>query len=92
MTGEALLEKNLRKGHFSVEKKQKRSYYSLVGKNLNKINIIKWFFSYALYHWMQVIWVKFYFLLLKKYYKTHSFMPDTCFTTNLCKTLTGVLE
>ena len=51
MTGEALLEKNLRKGHFSVEKKkQKRSYYSLVGKNLNKINIIKWFFSYAVYH------------------------------------------
>ena len=50
MTGEALLEKNLRKGHFSVEKKQKRSYYSLVGKNLSKINIIKWFFSYAVYH------------------------------------------
>ena len=41
---------------------------------------------------MQVISVEFYFLLLKKYYKTHSFMPDTCFTAHLCKTLTGFLE
>ena len=49
-------------------------------------------FFLMVYYLMQVIWVEFYFLLLKKYYKTHSFIPDTCFAANLCKTLTVFLE
>ena len=39
MTGEALLEKNLRKGHFSVEKNGGDDITCFLKKNLNNVKI-----------------------------------------------------